>query len=166
MQRERCTQRHTMHLPSMPPPSPFWAALSTCFLFWEEIHFTLGYSLLKKVPDAFSFFPPLLFEKSSVGISFLEATFPLQLWHEIKLIFGVVRQRQWRQRGVDVNSITIHLFPHLERSMAVWVIPSSGGKQHGVPATDDYVSLHGYGQIVRRCMLPTCWGQEIISFSG
>ncbi len=49
--------------------------------------------------------------------------------------------RQQRRRDVDVNSIMIHLFPHLERSMAVWVIPSSGGKQRGVPAMDNYLSL-------------------------
>lgn len=35
--------------PACPPSEQ---PLSTCFLFWEEIHFTLGYSLLikEKVP--------------------------------------------------------------------------------------------------------------------
>lgn len=80
--RDRCKQRHTVHLPRMPPPpppseQPYLHVFLFFFLFWEEIHFTLGYNLLKKkTPRCF---PPFLFEKSSVGISSPEATFPLQL---------------------------------------------------------------------------------------
>lgn len=131
------------------PPRPRHLSSPICmffcffFIFWEEIHFTLGYNLLKKkTPRCF---PPFLFEKSSVGISSPEATFPLQLWHEIKLIFGAVRQRrrQWRQARC-------------------WC------KQHRNSALPPFGALHGclgnsvFGGANSEGYLPTMWAYTAV----
>lgn len=56
--RDRCKQRHTAHLPSMPHAPRYLSSPINMFfyffLFWEEIHFTLGYNLLKKSPRRFT----------------------------------------------------------------------------------------------------------------
>lgn len=125
---------------------------SSSFFFFRKFTWLLDAAYLKESqmlsPSFLQFFYAYKYKKkSSVRISFQEVAFPLQLWHEIKLICGMVCLRQWRQCGVDVNSNTTFLFhppPHWEGSMAVWVIPSYWAKQHGAPATDNNVSLR-YG---------------------
>ena len=121
--RNRGRQTETHH--AFTQRAPLYHSSSIyMLLFPEEIYARIhrNHKVLEELPQHHPFF----FEKSSVGISFLEATIPLRFRHEIKIIFGLVRRGLGRQR--DVNSIMIHLFHHSESSMTAWANPSCMGQ--------------------------------------